>query len=85
MIKLISYCLFHSLFISFILTLCDYYCHTRLNVLYYKDLEHSISLFPLHPTSEIFLNFFGIGIYCTLTGLFIFYNIKPIPLFNIII
>jgi hypothetical protein len=70
----------HCLFIAILLTLCDYYCHTYFNVLYYHSPQDGLfSLFPNHPTSIIFMNFFGIGIYCTVTGWFIFRQMKPLP------
>jgi hypothetical protein len=79
MIKTVGLFLSHCLLVGILLTLCDYFCHTRLGVLSYHHPDEGISLFPAHPTSIIFLNFFGIGIYCTLTGWFIFRHMKPLP------
>lgn len=78
MIKIVSLFLFHSLFISIVLTLCDFYCHTKFGVLFYHSVDKSLSFFPDHPTYDILLNFFGIGLYCTFTGYFIFNKMKPI-------
>ena len=71
----ISWILLYPLYwllVSTLLTLCDYYCHARLDVLYYHHPEKGYSLFPKHPTSEVFAGFFGITLFCFFTGLIFF-------------
>ena len=66
--------------VATIITLCDYFCHTRLGVLKYSYPDHGISLFTSHPTLDVFLGFVGMSIFCALSGRAIFFSMPAPPL-----
>ena len=68
------------LILAVLLTFCDYYCHTRMDVLYYHKPDHNYSMFPRHPTYDVFVGFFGISIFCVVSGLCFFHDIRTIYL-----
>jgi hypothetical protein len=69
---------FYVLFLASLITLCDYYCHLRLGVLSYNFPEHGISLFPNHPTSDVFLGFVGMSLFCAVSGK-VYFGSMPAP------
>jgi hypothetical protein len=58
--------------VAVVVTLCDYFCHTRMNVLYYHHPNRGISFFHGHPTQEVFLNFLAMSAALVFVGSILF-------------
>lgn len=62
----------YVLFLASLITLCDYFCHLRLGVLKYNFPDHGFSLFPNHPTADVFFGFVAMSLFCAISGRFYF-------------